>query len=98
MRKAIADGGESLTKMDQKNVVATALRQYDLAKTGFNGGALFDAIISKATPQQMQAIIGDKQGGRAVMLLASSGFGRDARATAPGFRQCAGFQPLRRSE
>lgn len=69
IREAIEKGGEGLSKIDQKNVVATALRQYDLAKGGLQGGALFDEILSKASPKQMQAIIGDKQGGRAVMLL-----------------------------
>jgi hypothetical protein len=69
IREAIEAGGEGLNRLEQKNVVATALRQYDLAKGGLKGGALFDEILSKASPRDMQAIIGDKQGGRAVMLL-----------------------------
>lgn len=69
VREAVEAGGEKLSKMDQKHLVDTALRQYDLAKGGLNGGALFDAILSKASARDMQAIIGDKQGGRAVMLL-----------------------------
>jgi hypothetical protein len=69
VREAIEAGGEKLSKTDQKHVTDTALRQYDLAKGALNGGALFDQILSKASPRDMQAIIGDKQGGRAVMLL-----------------------------
>lgn len=69
VREAVEAGGEKLSKMDQKHLVDTALRQYDLAKGALNGGALFDQILSKASPRDMQAIIGDKQGGRAVMLL-----------------------------
>ncbi len=69
VREAIEASGEKLSKIDQKNVVSTALRQYDLAKGSLRGGALFDDIISKASPRDIQAIIGDKQGGRAVMLL-----------------------------
>ena len=69
VREAVEAGGEKLSKMDQKHLVDTALRQYDLAKGALNGGALFDQILSKASPRDIQAIIGDKQGGRAVMLL-----------------------------
>ena len=69
VREAIEKGGEKLSRTDEKHLVDTALRQYDLSKGSLRGGELFDAILSKASPRDMQAIIGDKQGGRAVMLL-----------------------------
>ncbi|KYK44306.1 hypothetical protein A1D31_36785 [Bradyrhizobium liaoningense] len=67
--EAIEASGEKLSKMDQKHLVDTALRQYDLAKGSLNGGALFEAILKKATARDIQAILGDKQGGRATLLL-----------------------------
>lgn len=69
VREAVEAGGEKLSKMDQKHLVDTALRQYDLAKGSLNGGALFDAILQKASARDIQAILGDKQGGRASLLL-----------------------------
>ncbi|MDR6304673.1 hypothetical protein GGQ85_002385 [Nitrobacter vulgaris] len=71
VREAVEAGGEKLSRTDQKHLIDTSLRQYDLAKGGLNGSALFDAILSKASARDLQAIIGDKQGGRAVMLLQS---------------------------
>lgn len=67
--EAVEASGEKLSKMDQKHLVDTALRQYDLAKGSLNGGALFEAILKKATARDIQAILGDKQGGRAALLL-----------------------------
>lgn len=69
VREAVEASGEKLSKMDQKHLVDTALRQYDLAKGSLNGGALFDAILQKASARDIQAILGDKQGGRASLLL-----------------------------
>ncbi len=69
VREALEASGEKLDRVAQKQIVSTALRQYDLAKGSLRGGALFDDIMSKAQPRDIQAIIGDKQGGRAVMLL-----------------------------
>lgn len=69
IREAVEASGENLTKTDQKHLADTALRQYDLSKSGLRGGELLDAILSKASAKDLQAIIGDKQGGRAVMLL-----------------------------
>lgn len=71
VREAVEASGEKLSKTDQKHLVNTALRQYDLAKGGLRGGDLFNEILSKASPRDLQAIIGDKQGGRAVMLLSA---------------------------
>jgi TP901 family phage tail tape measure protein len=71
VREAVEASGKTLDKTEQKHVVETALRQYDLAKGGLRGGDLFNEILSKASPRDMQAIIGDKQGGRAVMLLSA---------------------------
>ncbi|WP_407194297.1 phage tail tape measure protein [Bradyrhizobium sp. STM 3566] len=69
VREAVEASGEKLSKMDQKHLVDTALRQYDLAKGALNGGALFEAILQKASARDIQAILGDKQGGRAALLL-----------------------------
>lgn len=69
IREAVEASGEKLSKTDQKHLVDTALRQYDLAKGALQGGALFDAILQKASPRDIQAILGDKQGGRASLLL-----------------------------
>lgn len=69
IREAVEASGEKLSKTDQKHLTDTALRQYDLAKSGLRGGELLDAILSKGSAKDLQAIIGDKQGGRAVMLL-----------------------------
>ncbi len=69
IREAVEVSGEKLSKTDQKHLTDTALRQYDLSKSGLRGGELLDAILSKASAKDVQAIIGDKQGGRAVMLL-----------------------------
>lgn len=69
VREAVEASGEKLSKMDQKHLVDTALRQYDLAKGSLNGGALFDAILQRASARDIQAILGDKQGGRASLLL-----------------------------
>ena len=66
---AIEAAGEKLSRTDQKHLIDTALRQYDLAKGGLRGGDLLNDILSKATPRDLQALVGDKQGGRAVMLL-----------------------------
>lgn len=73
VREAVEASGEKLSKMDQKHLVDTALRQYDLSKGSLRGGELFDAILQKATARDMQALVGDKQGGRAVMLLNALG-------------------------
>ncbi|MGY3514174.1 ribosomal protein L32E [Bradyrhizobium sp. USDA 3051] len=69
VREAVEASGEKLSKMDQKHLVDTALRQYDLAKGALNGGALFEAILQRASARDIQAILGDKQGGRASLLL-----------------------------
>ncbi|MDO8980301.1 MAG: phage tail tape measure protein [Afipia sp.] len=69
VREAVEAGGERLSKVDAKHLVDTAVRQYDLSKSGLRGGGLLDAILSKGSAKDLQAIIGDKQGGRAVMLL-----------------------------
>jgi hypothetical protein len=69
VREAVEKSGEKLSRTDEKHLVDTALRQYDLAKGGLRGGDLFNDILSKATPKDLQALVGDKQGGRAVMLL-----------------------------
>jgi hypothetical protein len=69
VREAVEKSGEKLSRTDEKHLVDTALRQYDLAKGGLQGGKLFDDILSKATPKDLQALVGDKQGGRAVLLL-----------------------------
>lgn len=69
VREAVEASGEKLSKMDQKHLVDTALRQYDLAKGSLNGGALFDAVLQRASARDIQAILGDKQGGRASLLL-----------------------------
>ena len=71
VREAVEAGGEKLSKIDQRHLVDTALRQYDLAKTGFRGGDLLEAILSKGSPKDLQALVGDKQGGRATMLLSA---------------------------
>ena len=69
VREAVEAGGEKLTRTDEKNLIATALRQYDLSKGSLKGGALFDAILQRASARDIQAILGDKQGGRASLLL-----------------------------
>lgn len=69
VREAVEKSGEKLSRTDEKHLVDTALRQYDLAKGGLRGGDLFNDILNKATPKDLQALVGDKQGGRAVMLL-----------------------------
>lgn len=69
VREAVEASGEELSKTDQKNLSETALRQYDLAKGALRGGDLLDAILSKASPRDIQAILGDKQGGRGALLL-----------------------------
>lgn len=69
VREAIEASGEKLTRTDEKHLVEGALRQYDLAKGGLKGGDLFNDILAKASPKDLQALVGDRQGGRAVMLL-----------------------------
>ncbi|QDM17552.1 phage tail tape measure protein [Tardiphaga sp. vice278] len=69
VRDAVEAGGEKLSKTDAKHLTSAAVNQYDLSKSGLRGGDLLNDILSKASPKDMQAIIGDKQGGRAVMLL-----------------------------
>jgi|GEM_PF-2173751 len=69
IREAVEKSGEKLSKMDQKHLVDTALRQYDLAKGSLRGGELFDAILQRASPRDIQSILGSKQGGRASLLL-----------------------------
>lgn len=73
VREAVEASGESLSKVDQKHLTDTALRQYDLSKGALRGGELLEAILQKATPRDIQAILGDKQGGRGAMLLQGLG-------------------------
>ncbi len=69
VREAVEAGGEKLSKTDQKHLTDSALSQYDLAKSKLRGGALLDAVLAKATPQDLQALLGDKQAGRGTTLL-----------------------------
>ena len=69
VRDAVEAGGEKLSKTDAKHLTSAAAKQYDLAKGGLRGGDLLNDILSRATPKDMQALVGDKQGGRAIMML-----------------------------
>jgi hypothetical protein len=79
---------EHLRKVDQAKVAKIAGQQYQLARNGLDGDRLANDIVNKLTAVQIQKFIGDRQAGRANMLLAH----RDQVAEYEGdLRNSAGF-------
>jgi hypothetical protein len=69
VRQAAEANGEKLSRSDMTKLVGEALHQYDLAKTNLQGGKLLEAILKIANGRDLQAFVGDKQGGRGQILL-----------------------------
>jgi hypothetical protein len=61
---------EKLKKVDQAKISRIAGEQYQLTREGLDGDRLANDIVKKLTAVQIQKFIGDRQAGRANMLIA----------------------------
>jgi len=69
VRKSLEASGENLSRTDLKHTVDAALKQYDMSRSGLQGDRLFRDIIERGSAQEIAALIGDKHGGRAAMIV-----------------------------
>jgi hypothetical protein len=71
-RKALEDSGQTFDKGEVTKIVAHMQRLRDIAQEKIRTGELYDNIVHNATQQELNAIYGPKQGGRAASLKAET--------------------------